>query len=117
LTIKTKPFDAADYSPTEIHDSISIVARAVGKHLATGPADVAEHLDCSETQAAFLRSALATGNAWHIQRALSIVMRARRNRHIGPAFDDFLREEGILAEVTETAQRHVREWQTKENKK
>jgi antitoxin HicB len=35
------------------------------------------------------------------------------NRHIGPSFDDFLAEEGILNEVHATALKRVLAWQVK----
>ena len=41
----------------------------------------------------------------------------RANTHIGSDFDDFLREEGIYGEVTETAMQRVRDWQAKQGKR
>lgn len=37
-----------------------------------------------------------------------------RKRHIGSSFDDYLAEEGILAEVTAVAQKRVLAWQITE---
>ena len=37
----------------------------------------------------------------------------KRNKHIGPSFDDFLAEEGILHAVHATALKRVLAWQVK----
>jgi hypothetical protein len=38
----------------------------------------------------------------------------RTNKHLGGSFNDFLKEEGILEECTETAIKRVLAWQIKQ---
>lgn len=38
----------------------------------------------------------------------------KNNKHVGPSFDEFLAEEGILAEVHATALKRVLAWQVRQ---